>query len=155
MPIVVRRGIPTDANVIAQFNGQLAEESEGIQLDATTIKRGVEAILADQNKGVYYLACDGDDILGQLAVTLEWSDWRNGWYWWLQSVYVRADARGRGIFRTLFEHVVHCAEAAADVAAIRLYVEQHNARALRTYESVGMKPAGYLVYDRLINRQAR
>lgn len=153
MPLTVRLGRPADAAIIAQFNCLLAKESENIELDPPTITRGVEALLGDRNKGVYYLACDGEDVLGQLAVTLEWSDWRNGWYWWLQSVYVRAEARGRGVFRTLFQHVVTSAEAAGDVTAIRLYVETHNERALRTYASVGMKPSGYLVYDRPINRQ--
>lgn len=153
MKITVRQGQPHDAAVIADFNTRLAEESENTMLDPATIRRGVEKLLADPIKGVYYLACDGENVLGQLAVTLEWSDWRDGWYWWLQSVYVRAEVRGKGIFRMLFQHVVNAAEAAGDVAAIRLYVETHNDRALKTYESVGMRAAGYLVYDRLINRQ--
>jgi GNAT superfamily N-acetyltransferase len=153
MTITIRAAQASDAATIAGFNACLAAESENSTLDPNKVALGVQAMLADRNRGIYYLACAGDQVVGQLAITLEWSDWHNGWYWWIQSVYTAPAARGQGVFRRLFSHVVSEAEKAGDVASIRLYVEQHNERAQKTYQSVGMKPSGYLVYDRPIIRQ--
>jgi ribosomal protein S18 acetylase RimI-like enzyme len=151
--ITVRTAQSKDAEIIADFNCRLALESENTMLNPAKVAKGVAALLSDRNKGVYYLACENDRILGQLAITLEWSDWHNGWYWWIQSVYTATDFRGRGVFRNLFEYVVSEAQLAGDVASIRLYVEQNNDRAQKTYQALGMKPSGYFVYDRPINRQ--
>jgi len=153
MAISIRTAQTSDAAIIAEFNARLAAESENATLDSAKVALGVHAMLADRNKGIYYLACDKENVVGQLAITLEWSDWHNGWYWWIQSVYTAPAARGQGVFRRLFAHVVSEAEKAGDVASIRLYVENHNDRAQRTYEAVGMRPSGYLVYDRPIIRQ--
>ena len=103
MPLTVRTATPADVPVIVDYNRRLARETEHKTLDPETVAAGVAAAIADpQTKGPYFLACDGADVVGQLQVTLEWSDWRNGWFWWIQSVYVRADVRGRGVFRRLF-----------------------------------------------------
>lgn len=153
MAITIRPAQTKDAGIIADFNARLASESENTTLDPAKVAIGVAAMLADRNKGIYYLACEGDEILGQLAITLEWSDWHNGWYWWIQSVYTLPTARGQGVFRSLFQHVVSEAERVGDVASIRLYVDNENQRAQQTYQAMGMKPSGYLVYDRPINRQ--
>ncbi len=90
-----------------EYNRRLAEESEGKALDLAVLTAGVAAALADpERKGPYYLAVEGGAVLGQLQITFEWSDWRNGWFWWIQSVYVRAEDRRRGVFRSLYQHVV-------------------------------------------------
>ena len=140
MPLTVRRAVPSDAAVIVEFNQRLAEESEGKRLDPARITAGVAAALADPGrKGPYFLAESGGAAVGQMLVTYEWSDWRNGWFWWVQSVYVRADARGRGAFRTLYEHVRQRARAAGDVIGLRLYVEKDNRAAQATYRRLGME----------------
>src|SRR4051794_37487555 len=106
MPPTVRPATPADVPAIVEYNRRLALESEGKTLDPATVTKGVTAALADPDtKGPYFLACDGDDVVGQLQLTFEWSDWRNGWFWWVQGVYVRQDARGRGVYRTLYQHV--------------------------------------------------
>ncbi len=134
--------------IIAEFNCRLAQESEGKLLDAKLLKAGVAAGLADCNKALYFVAEENAAVIGQLMLTREWSDWRNGWIWWIQSVYVRADARRRGVFRSLFEHVSNLAKADPEVIGLRLYVERENHAARQTYQRLGMDATSYLVYER-------
>jgi ribosomal protein S18 acetylase RimI-like enzyme len=152
MSITIRPATPADADVIAGFNVRIAAETEDKELDPAIVGRGVRAILGDPNKGWYLVADREGEVVGQLAVTFEWSDWRDGWIWWIQSVYVKAEARGQGIFRSLYEGVMSRAQAAGDVVWIRLYVEHENTRAQSTYRSVGMKPSGYEVYEQAVIR---
>jgi GNAT superfamily N-acetyltransferase len=149
MPWTIRQGRPDDAATIVEYNRRLATETEGKALDPAALTAGVAAALADPTrKGPYYLAVDGATILGQLQITLEWSDWRNGWFWWIQSVYVVAEARKKGVFRSLYGHVVELARREPDVVGLRLYVERDNHAAQKTYETLGMKQAAYLLLER-------
>jgi GNAT superfamily N-acetyltransferase len=145
MTLSIRRAAPADAEVIAQFNAALARESEGKTLDDAVLLRGVRAVLADPAKGFYTLAVQGGEPVGQVLVTFEWSDWRDGWYWWIQSVYVRADARRGGVFRALFAHLKDQAMADPTVIGLRLYVERDNLRAQETYASLGMTAEPYFL----------
>lgn len=148
MAPTLRRGTPADAAVITEFNRRLALESEGKALDVETLAAGVAAVLADPGRGLYFLAEAGGAVVGQLMVTTEWSDWRNGWFWWIQSVYVREDARRQGIFRSLYEHVREQADRDGTVIGLRLYVEQENQPAQWTYQRLGLKETGYLLLER-------
>jgi ribosomal protein S18 acetylase RimI-like enzyme len=148
MPLAVRRATPADAPVVVEFNRLLAEETEGKALDPAVLSAGVAAALADPRKAVYFVAEDGGRVLGQLMITTEWSDWRNGWYWWVQSVYVCGEARRRGVFRALFEHVVAAARRDPGVIGVRLYVEKENQAAQRTYERLGLAVTDYLLLER-------
>jgi ribosomal protein S18 acetylase RimI-like enzyme len=148
MPLSIRRATPADAPIIVEFNRLLAEESEGKNLDLNVLRPGVAKALADERRGLYFVAEDEDGILGQTMVTYEWSDWRDGWIWWIQSVYVRREARQRGIFRSLYEHIVQTARQQRDVVAIRLYVEEENLAAQKTYLRLGMQRTGYFVLER-------
>jgi GNAT superfamily N-acetyltransferase len=112
------------------------------------LSAGVAAGLADPGKSVYFLAEEDGTAVGQMMYTTEWSDWRNGWFWWIQSVYVRPEARRRGVFRALFEHVHQAARADERVIGLRLYVERENHVAQKTYQNMGMESAGYLVFER-------
>lgn len=147
MALSVRTAGPADAAVVSDFNIRLAIESENLVLNAGSVSLGVAALLADPAKGVYYLAGDGHAVLGQLAITREWSDWNNGWWWWIQSVYTVAEARGRGVFRTLYQHVINEALVAGDVVGVRLYVKRHNDRAKHAYRAAGMAANGYEVFE--------
>jgi GNAT superfamily N-acetyltransferase len=149
MSLTLRRAAVADAPTITAFNLLLAEESEGTRLDPAIVAAGVAAGLADPDKGLYFVAEEKGQLLGQLMVTREWSDWRNGWLWWIQSVYVRADARKRGVFRALYEHIHATAVADGHVIGIRLYVEKDNQAAQRVYEHLGMTESGYLVMERV------
>jgi GNAT superfamily N-acetyltransferase len=148
MPLSIRRADLNDSAVVTEFNRLLAQESEGKALDAAVLGAGVAAGLADPSKGVYFLAEEDGVPVGQMMYTAEWSDWRNGWFWWIQSVYVRLEARRRGVFRALFEHVHQAARADGQVIGLRLYVERENHVAQKTYQNMGMESAGYLVFER-------
>ena len=143
MTCTIRRAKPEDATVIAQFNQSLAWESEARQLDADTLDRGVRAILADPGRGFYTVAEQDGMLVGQTLITREWSDWRNGWFWWLQSVYVRPEFRKSGVFRRIFEHLKSEALANPEVIGFRLYVEHQNAIARRVYYALGFQAEGY------------
>jgi ribosomal protein S18 acetylase RimI-like enzyme len=148
--LTIRQAILKDADILARFNVELAKESENLVLDAAVVKAGVEALLRDPAKGTYFVAEAGGAVVGQLLITHEWSDWRNGDFWWLQSVYVRSDFRRRGVFQALFDHVLASAKRQGDVAGIRLYVEKHNDPALKTYRRLGLKETHYHVMERLV-----
>jgi GNAT superfamily N-acetyltransferase len=149
MAFTIRRATPADAPVIVDFNRRLAEESEGKALDPKILAAGVAAALADPDtKGPYFLAQEGNRAVGQMQITYEWSDWRNGWAWWIQGVYVRAEARRRGVFRALYQHVYNLARQDPEVIALRLYVERENQAAQQTYLELGMARTGYLVLER-------
>jgi ribosomal protein S18 acetylase RimI-like enzyme len=145
MNLSLRQATLADAEVVAAFNAALAWESERKKLDPSVLMRGVQAVLADPHKGFYTLAERDGRVVGQVLVTFEWSDWRNGWYWWIQSVYVREDARRGGVFRALYDHLHSAAVADPTVIGLRLYVEHTNQRARKTYHSLGMAEEGYLL----------
>jgi GNAT superfamily N-acetyltransferase len=149
MTYTIRRAGPHDAALVADFNARLAEESEGKTLDPAKLLPGVRALLTDEHKGVYHLALEeAGQPIGQVMYTYEWSDWRNGWFWWLQSVYVVEAHRGRGVFRQLFDHVVALAKQRGNVIGLRLYVEDKNTRAHEVYGRCGFTRAGYFVLER-------
>ena len=148
MPQTVRRADPSDAHVIADFNRRLALETENKVLDPVVLAAGVAAVLADPARGRYFVAEENGEVVGQMMITYEWSDWRNGWVWWLQSVYVRADFRGRGVFRSIFDFVAAEAKRVGNVVAMRLYVEHENRPAQSTYRRLGFEEMHFYLYHR-------
>jgi GNAT superfamily N-acetyltransferase len=149
MPVHVRQAGTADLETIVEFNRRLAHETEGKVLDVAALRGGVGAALADpERRGPYFLAEQDGEVVGQLQFTYEWSDWRNGWFWWVQSVYVRADVRGQGVFRALFAHVEQMARRRGDVVGLRLYVETGNHAAQATYARLGLTSPGYLMLEK-------
>jgi ribosomal protein S18 acetylase RimI-like enzyme len=136
-----------DARFLAAGNIAMALESEHTRLDPATVTRGVTAVLEDSGKGRYFVAERGGRPVGQLMVTSEWSDWRNGNFWWIQSVYVLPEARRMGVFRSMFSHLERLARGDPAVCGIRLYVERENVRAQATYRHSGLEDAGYVVME--------
>jgi GNAT superfamily N-acetyltransferase len=141
--------------VIAEFNSRLAAETEQLHLDPTVLKRGVTALLKDRSKGIYYIAEMNGAVVGQLMITYEWSDWRNGNIWWLQSVYVEKNARRKGVFAALFEHLKSVAVSKRAVWGLRLYMHARNDRARRTYKGLGMTATQYYVYEMNLREQPK
>ena len=125
----------------------MALETEGKVLKDTSLRPGVEAVFADVNKGFYVVAEEGGNIIGGLLVTFEWSDWRNAWFWWIQSVYILPESRGKGIYRGLYDFVKREANRAGDVCGFRLYVERENINARSVYDRLGMQESNYLMYE--------
>jgi len=144
----IRKAVSADAAVIAEFNFKLALETEGLRLDAQTVRKGVAAVFRDETRGIYYVAETPEgEVAGQLMITHEWSDWRNGNIWWIQSVYVKEAFRGRRVFPALFSHVKRLAAESPEVCALRLYVEKHNGRAISSYLKLGLKETAYEVLE--------
>jgi GNAT superfamily N-acetyltransferase len=141
-----------DLQVMAEFNIALARETESLELELARVRAGVEALLRDRAKGTYFVAVSGGEVVGQLLITHEWSDWRNGDFWWLQSVYVRPDFRRCGVFKALFDFVQAKAAGAPDVCGLRLYMEDGNNRAREAYHRLGMIETHYHVFERLFPR---
>lgn len=143
----VRPAEPDDLSFLVDANAALARETEGRVLDGDVLRRGVSRVLRDPSRGRYFVAVDATGArLGALMVTPEWSDWRDAWFLWIQSVFVHPAARGRGVYRLLHEHVEQLARAEG-AAGLRLYVDAHNAGAQAVYERVGMERAAYEMYE--------
>ena len=144
--LTVRPARASDADVIADYNVGMARETESIDLDPATVSRGVRAALADANKAIYFVAETGGRVVGQLMITHEWSDWRDGDIWWIQSVYVHPDHRKIGAFTALYRHAEMAAREARAVG-IRLYVDEHNEGAQQVYIRLGMHLSNYKVME--------
>jgi GNAT superfamily N-acetyltransferase len=147
MPAQTRDAAAADLDFIADGNAAMALETEHKVLDPATVRAGVQAAFDDAGRGRYFVAEIDGKVVGQLMITYEWSDWRNGAFWWIQSVYVEPAARRLGVFRALYSHVERLARQTAGVCGLRLYVENENIRAQQTYLGCGMAHAGYLVME--------
>jgi GNAT superfamily N-acetyltransferase len=148
MSIIIRAATPADIDHLVAWNAAMAFETEHKRLDEAVLRRGTEAVFADARRGIYLVAeLDGAPV-GSLLITYEWSDWRNGDFWWVQSVYVAEEARRKGIFRSLYQAVKERASEAGAVG-IRLYVETENTRAQTTYASLGMQRCDYAMLEQI------
>ena len=145
--ILIRRAAPDDFTFIVESNVSMALETEDLMLDEARVKAGVGAVLADSGLGFYLVAEIDGHPAGQLMVTYEWSDWRNGLWWWIQSVYVRPEHRRKGVYTALHRHVAGEAQAEGGVCGIRLYVEQENTTAQQVYQSLDMYRTRYHMYE--------
>lgn len=141
----VRPAVLADLPTVVEFNRRLARETEAKELDVELLRRGVAEVLGNSSRGRYFVAEADGEVVGQLMHTFEWSDWRNGEIWWIQSVYVRADHRKAGVFRRLHGHLRELAKATPHVVGLRLYVEHANAGAQAVYAKAGFRSEGYLV----------
>ena len=144
----IRRGVLDDAELLTHFNHEMARESEDKPLDLARLKAGITALLNNPSDG-YYLIAEDDrgEAAGALMLTFEWSDWRNGRFWWIQSVYVRPEFRRTGVYRALHAHVRDAARADRNACGLRLYVERENTGAQATYHAMGMVETHYRLYE--------
>jgi GNAT superfamily N-acetyltransferase len=145
--MLIRKAKKEDIDALIGFNEAMAFETEGKKLFTGTLRKGVEAVFNDPQKGFYLVAEDEGRAIGGLMVTYEWSDWRNAWFWWVQSVYVNPEYRGKRIYSQLYDFVKSEAAAEGSVCGFRLYVEKENVHAQRVYEKVGMAETYYLMYE--------
>ncbi len=149
--IVVRQAGYADVDALVEFSAAMAQETEGRRLDRDRLRDGILAVLDTPERGFFTVAeildRDHPQLAGQLMVTFEWSDWRNGVFWWMQSVYVDPVWRRQGVYRAMHAAIVARATADPQVCGIRLYVEQNNHEAQAVYLRVGLVPSGYVVYE--------
>jgi GNAT superfamily N-acetyltransferase len=143
----IRRGTQRDVPTIAAFNRAMARETEQRELATDAVEAGVRGLLARPQAGFYLVAEEAGEAVGSLMVTPEWSDWRNAYFWWVQSVYVVPAARRRGVYRALYGHVRELAAGQSDVCGFRLYVERENRAARDTYLALGMVETPYRLYE--------
>ena len=140
-------GLPADAEALVAFNRSMALETEQKSLDVDTVTAGVKALLNEPARGFYVVARQAGELVGSLLITKEWSDWRCADFWWIQSVYVRPEARRQGVYRRLYDFVRAQATEANHVCGFRLYVDRDNHRAQQTYDALGMHQSAYLMYE--------
>lgn len=154
-PVRVRCARSADARALAEFNCQLAQETEDTRLSFEMVLRGVRAVLENPQRG-FYLVAEADEKqtnspnspIASLLITSEWSDWRNAEFWWIQSVYVRREWRRRGLYRALYQYARKlAAQHQTPVCGFRLYVEQRNSAAQKTYAALGMRETGYKMFE--------
>jgi GNAT superfamily N-acetyltransferase len=152
--IRIRLAEAADAVDIVRFNAAMAIETEHRKLDEAVLRAGVEAALADARHGFYLVAESAGRVVACLLITYEWSDWRNGQWWWLQSVYVQEEFRRYGVFRALYAEVERRVRATPDAIGLRLYVERDNRRAQATYATLGMHETDYRLYEKRLAGEA-
>ncbi len=145
--ILVRQADESDISTLIEYNRALADETENISLETGVLRLGIEKAL-DLKDCHYFVAELDGKIVGQTMITSEWSDWRNGVMWWMQSVYVHPDYRKRGVFQSIFKYIETLAENDPEVKALRLYVMQDNHTGQSAYRNLGMKNSGYVVYEK-------
>ena len=147
LEIVVRNATRDDLNTLVKYNAAMAEETEGKTLDMELLSKGVSAVLGQESLGFYLIAEVEGRPAGQLLITTEWSDWRNGYFWWIQSVYVDVEYRRQGVYRALDSHVHAEARRRGDVCGIRLYVERNNHVAQQVYSRLDMHRSHYDLFE--------
>ncbi len=139
-----------ETRIIASFQAEMARVTEAKTLDLEVVERAVRRVLEDPQRGFYLVAESAGEVVASLLVTKEWSDWRDAWFWWIQSVFVQESARRMGVYSRLHEKVLSMARAAGDVIGVRLYVEEENRRAMSCYERQGMHKTRYHLYEQLL-----
>jgi len=145
--IKVRVATVADAEFLVRGNAGMALETEHLSLDLERLRDGVHAVFEQPGRGVYYIAEAGSQRAGQMLITYEWSDWRSGLFWWIQSVYVEPRFRSQGVFQAIYRHVENLARVTPGVCGLRLYVENSNSRAQEIYERLGMQRTVYQMFE--------
>ncbi len=138
-----------DASVITEFQIKMARETENLELDKDTVSDGVTSVFRDHTKGKYYVAIEDDIIIASMLITYEWSDWRNNWVYWFQSVYVIPEKRGHGVFKQMYEYIIKLVNENDKVAGLRLYVDLKNSAAREVYSKLGMNGDHYQVFEKM------
>ena len=137
----------SDLHTLVDFNAAMAQETEGKTLELGRLREGVAAVLNDETLGFYCVAEESGTVIGQLLITTEWSDWRNAFFWWIQSVYVAPGFRRRGVYSSLHRYVIAEASREGNVCGLRLYVDGDNLAAQKTYTSLDMLRSNYQLWE--------
>lgn len=145
--VTYRKATINDAPVITEFQLRMARETEDLELDRDVCSGGVQAVFANAACGEYFVAENESGVIGSLMITYEWSDWRNGVVWWIQSVYVVPESRGAGVYSGFYHHLRNIVQQDPHIRGLRLYVDKRNTKAQRVYEHLGMNGEHYQVFE--------
>lgn len=147
MNILIRKAKETDLPNIIEFQLAMALETENLKLDKPIVENGVSAAFSDYAKGQYFVTEVDGKIAASLMITFEWSDWRNGMVYWIQSVFVKEEFRRLGIYKKMYAHIQDLVKKDDSVRGIRLYVDKTNIGAQKTYENTGMNGEHYQLFE--------
>ncbi len=147
MSIIIRRAIEDDISAIILFNKEMALETENLSLDSSILKKGVRSIFNNPQNGFYIVAEINGSVRGCLMITYEWSDWRNGLFWWIQSVYVQKGFRQQGMFKLMYTFIKTLVDKNNEIVGIRLYVDKNNKQAQDVYSKLGMEKLTYELFE--------
>jgi ribosomal protein S18 acetylase RimI-like enzyme len=145
--VQIRLAIEEDTEVICGFQMKMALETEDLQLNEETVHSGVLNVFRDPSKGKYFVAVEDQKVIASTLLTNEWSDWRNQWFLWIQSVYVLPEYRGKGVFRNMYETIKEMVRADDNIAGLKLYVDSENESAIATYKAIGMDGEHYKLFE--------
>ena len=143
----IRPASSQDLEVMVRFNLSLAKETEDKELNEPVVREGVAKALNRPELARYFIAEKEGRVVAQTMLTMEWSDWRAGSFWWIQSVYVEPDFRGQKVFSSIYRFIQNLATKDPECCGLRLYVELENKQAIQTYEKLGMARADYQIYE--------
>jgi ribosomal protein S18 acetylase RimI-like enzyme len=153
--ITYRRATRADAHLIVEFQIAMALETEELTLDLETCRRGVNAVFDNPALGEYFVAEFGGSVVGSTLITYEWSDWRDGMVWWIQSVYVAVEARRKGVYAGLYSYLQELTNASSEIRGIRLYVDLRNTSAQEVYTRLGMNGEHYRLFEWMKGEEKR
>lgn len=145
--VQIRLATEEDKDVIANFQLKMALETEDLHLDEKTVEEGVLGVFRDPSKGKYFVAVEDQHVIASTLLTNEWSDWRNQWFIWIQSVYVLPEKRGIGVFRKMYNTIQEMVQNDETIAGLKLYVDTENESAIATYKAVGMDGEHYKLFE--------
>ena len=145
--VQIRLATEEDADVICGFQIKMARETEDQQLHDDIVYSGVIGVFRDPSKGRYFVAVEDQQVIASTLLTNEWSDWRNRWFLWIQSVYVLPEFRGKGVFRKMYETIKEMVMEDENIAGLKLYVDSENESAIATYKAIGMDGEHYKLFE--------
>ena len=145
--MIIQEATTSNIETIKNFQIKMAKESEEMILDNNIITKGVEAVFSDSSKGVYYVAEENSIVVASLLTTFEWSDWRNAYVLWIQSVYVMPEYRRKGVFKKMYQYLKDIVEKSDKYIGLRLYVDKTNTNAQKVYDNIGMTQEHYFMYE--------
>lgn len=145
--VQIRLATEEDKVEIADFQLRMALETEDLHLDEKTVQEGVLGVFRDPSKGKYFVASKDQQVIASTLLTNEWSDWRNQWFLWIQSVYVLPEYRNKGVFRKMYDSIKEMVLNDDTIAGLKLYVDSENKSAIATYKAIGMDGEHYKLFE--------
>ena len=145
MTLHVRRTEIAALKTLVSFAIFEAKEAEGLTKEPERVREGIRTALINDSVAMYWvLENDKSELIGNISVVKEWSDWNCAYYWWIQSMYILPEFRGRGLIEKLIEDI-RAAARQERALELRLYVHKKNERAIKAYKKSGFSDSNYQI----------